>query len=61
MAEKNNKQTELRITGISPKVFNEVNNIAGNSGVTMSNLLRPEISKIVSSYPEWMRMPPRKE
>ena len=61
MAEKNNKQTELRITGISPKTLNDINNIAHNSGVTISNLLRPHIPKIVESYPEGMRMPPRKD
>lgn len=61
MAEKNNKQTELRITGISPKVFNDVKNIAENAGVTMSNLLRPEITKIVESYPERMKMSPKKD
>ncbi len=64
MAENNNKQNEiheLRITGISSKTMNEISNIAQNAGVTMSNLLRPIITKIPDSYPERMRMPPKKD
>lgn len=51
---------EIRIRGISSKVMEDVKNIAHNSGLNMSTLLKPEITKIVNSYPERMRMPPKK-
>lgn len=64
MAEKNKKPyfyPEIRITGVSQKTLNDAKNIASNSGVTISALLKPEVTKIIASYPESMKMPPKKD
>jgi hypothetical protein len=52
------KAPELRIQGVSDKTRLEVINIAKHLGVTISTLLRPEISKIIASYPDHMKKPP---
>lgn len=52
------KAPELRIQGVSEKSRLEANNIAKHLGVSISTFLRPEISKIIASYPEHMRKPP---
>jgi hypothetical protein len=61
MAEKKGNLNEIRITNLSSKTFSDIKNIAENSGVTMSNLLRPQITKIAESYPDRMKLPPKKD
>ena len=50
--------TEIRVKGVSEKTKTDIVNIAKNSGVTISQLLKPKIREIADSYPDKMRQPP---
>jgi hypothetical protein len=49
---------ELRIYGVANIIYDQISNIAANSGVGMSALLKPHLRKIIDSYPEHMRRTP---
>lgn len=58
MAKKRSElDTELRIKGVSTKTKEEVMNIAGHLGITMSAFLKPKLKEIINTYPEKMREP----
>jgi hypothetical protein len=46
---------EIRSVGVPDTVFTELKLIAKNSGVTLTELLKPHLPKIVESYPERLR------
>lgn len=52
-----NRKPELRIQGVSNKTKQEIQNIADNIGIGLSEFLRPKLRDIVESYPEKMRQP----
>lgn len=53
--------SEIRVTGVSENTREALLNIAKNTGVSISNLLRPKLTEIANSYPELMKLPPRKD
>jgi len=48
----------LRIDKTPDVLLTPLNNIADNMGVTMTDLLRPEVRNIVDSYPEYLKRKP---
>jgi hypothetical protein len=53
---------EIRITGVPADIHSQLHNIAKNEGHNnLSAILRPHLRKIVESYPEKMRNPPRED
>jgi hypothetical protein len=52
---------EIRVKGVSVKTHNELQNIAENNGVSLSNFLRPKLTEIANGYPDHMKLPPRKD
>jgi hypothetical protein len=46
---------EVRVQCTSPTLVKNLRNIAKNSGVTLSALLKPHLQKICDSYPEHMK------
>jgi hypothetical protein len=46
---------EIRIKGVKPQVHREIKNIAKNSGVTISTLLKSHLPKIIEQYPDKYR------
>ncbi len=51
------KNPDLRIYGVSKIIHEEINNIAKNSGLTLSDFMKPELRKIVERFPERYRKP----
>ncbi len=45
---------EVNISGLSPVVAEQFQNIAKNKGLTTSQLLNLHSESIISSYPNWM-------
>lgn len=58
MSEKQTRNPELRIQGVSATTHDQLKNIAKNSGVTISAFLRPKLKDILNSYPDRMKQPP---
>lgn len=56
----NKHKNEIRIQNVNNKVFEEINNIAENLGVTLAAFMKPELRKIVDSYPDKLKQPPLK-
>jgi hypothetical protein len=56
MSSKRNHR-EIRVRGVSHQVAEDLNNISKNSGVPLSDLLKPKLREIVESYPVNMRRP----
>jgi hypothetical protein len=52
-----NRKPELRIQGVSNKTKEEIQNIADNEGIGLSEFMRPHLRKIIDSYPEHKRKP----
>jgi hypothetical protein len=50
--------TEIRIRGVSKKVVEELLNISKNSGVPLSDLLKPKLREIADSFPDSMKRTP---
>lgn len=48
---------EIRIKSVREDVHTDLINIAKNSGVSLSSLLKPHLQKIVETYPERMKQP----
>jgi hypothetical protein len=48
-------RVEIPITNVNPQVKQELKNIARYEGITVSQLLRPELRLITSKYPEHIR------
>lgn len=66
MAKGNNKKKyvllpEIRITGCSNIMRDEVNNIADNIGITTSSFLKQKLREIIDSYPAHMKQPIKKD
>lgn len=53
MAEQKNK---LQITNVNKDIEVQLRNIAKYNGVSVSQLLKPELRKFVDSFPEHIRM-----
>ena len=47
--------SDLRITGVSSKLNNELKAIAKNHDVTLSAFLKPKLIELRDSFPERMR------
>lgn len=56
----NKHKNEIRIQNVNNKVFEEINNIAKNQGITLAAFMKPELRKIVDSYPDKLKQPPLK-
>jgi hypothetical protein len=56
MAKRNNR--EIRIRGVSGQVVADLNNIAENMGVPLSDFLKPKLQQIIESCPERFKKPP---
>lgn len=52
------RQNEIRIRDISPSVKQDLDNIASNMGVTLSQLMRPKLREIADSYPDHLKRQP---
>jgi hypothetical protein len=48
-------RVEIPITNVNPKVKQELKNIARYEGITVSQLLRPELRQLANKYPEHVR------
>jgi hypothetical protein len=48
-------RVEIPITNVNPQVKQELKNIARYEGITVSQLLRPELRQIANKYPEHIR------
>jgi hypothetical protein len=55
-SEDSNKPQELLITNVSPKLKQELTNIADNMCVTRASFVKQELRKVVESYPKEMRI-----
>lgn len=49
------KKREIRVTGVPDKISDQLKAIAHNSGITLSQLLRPKLREIADEYPENMK------
>jgi DNA polymerase III delta prime subunit len=47
---------ELRIRRFSPSLKKDLKNIAENTGITLTSLLKSELRKLAESYPEKMKV-----
>jgi hypothetical protein len=47
--------TEVRIRGVSKRLIEELNNIAENTGVPLSQILKQKLREIADSYPDKMK------
>lgn len=54
------KPKELRIKNVNKTVYQDLNNIAANLGISMAGLIKPELQKLRDSYPLQMREDPNK-
>jgi hypothetical protein len=52
-----NQKPEIRITGVSKKTREEINNIADHLGTKVNHLLRPKLREWIESFPEHYRKP----
>lgn len=50
-------EDEIRVRGVSPKLVTELNNIANNIGISLTQMLKPKLREISDSYPEKMKEP----
>ncbi len=55
---KKSKKTEIRVRGVSPKLHDEIGNIAENLGITVNDFLKPALREIAEKYPDKMKEPP---
>jgi len=53
--------SEVRVYGVSTSVATDLENIAGHLRVNRSDLIKIELRKLRDSYPEYMRVPKKKE
>jgi DNA-binding transcriptional regulator WhiA len=60
MSGEKENQFEVRVKGVSKQIHDELQSIAKNHGVTISQFLRPKLREIINAYPESMRLPPPK-
>lgn len=61
MAETNRDHREIRIRGVGKQVRTDLENIAENLGTSVSDLVKPKLWELSNSYPEHMKLPPRKD
>lgn len=52
---------EVRITGVSETLKQELNNISDHEGTPLSSLLKPVLRKFADSYPHSSRIPVKKD
>ena len=58
---KNNRDKEIRIFNMPKNTMDILNNIKKNSGLTAGAILKPELIKIINSYPEELKRTPSKD
>ena len=58
---KGKQYPEIRVTGVSSKLNEELQNIAGNIGITKNSFLKMKLREISNSYPEKMKLPGYKD
>lgn len=56
MADQRNHD-EIRIRGVAPSMKQDINNIAGNLGITVTDFLKPKLREIVDQAPEHLKRP----
>jgi len=61
MAETNRDHREIRIRGVGKQIRTDLENIAENLGTDISALIKPKLWEIANSYPDNMKLPPRKD
>jgi len=55
-----NYDNTIKITNVDPKVFIAIKNIAKHkTGGDRTKFLKPELRKIIDSYPKHMHQPPQ--
>jgi hypothetical protein len=59
MAKEN--QNEIRVRGVSGRVAGDLQNIAKNTGITLTDFLKFKFREIVESYPPHMKKAPSEE
>lgn len=52
---------EIRLMGVSMKTHSDIKNIAKNVGVPMNDFIKTKLGEIACSYPDHMRLPPKKD
>lgn len=52
---------EIRITGIKPKLTEDLSNISKNMGVKITSLLKPIIQEYVNQQPAHLKLPPKED
>jgi hypothetical protein len=55
--DENSETCEIRITGVSKKLRDELLGISKHHSVSMPDFLKPKIREIVDSYPDRIRKP----
>lgn len=55
------KQNEIRITNVPSDIKNDLENIAGNMGISLSAMLKPKLREIRDSYSDKMKKKPEKD
>lgn len=53
------ERTFIKIDGVPKGLKKDIRNIAQNLGVSMGDLIKPELRKLADSYPENMKRPPQ--
>lgn len=49
------KYSYIKITGVSDKMKDELKNISKNSGITLSQMLKPKLREFCESFPPEMK------
>ncbi len=58
MADTKKGSGEVRVTGLSPKRREEIDNILSHTGTGVSELFRPKVIEVIESFPkEWRDKP----
>jgi hypothetical protein len=55
------KFPELRVRGVGNQTKQDLNNIAKNLGITISDLVKSHLPHITDSYSATMKLPPKKD
>lgn len=50
-----NKDEEIRLTNVPQDLKSDLKNIAANTGMTLTQMLKPVLRQVRDSYPEDMR------
>lgn len=55
------KRNEIRITNVPLDVKNDLENIAGNIGISLSAMLKPKLREIRDGYSDKMKKKPERD